>query len=30
MEKVRIDIEVRKLNQLRAVHLNQQHIFPAP
>ncbi len=25
MEKVRIDIEVRKLNQLRAVHLNQQH-----
>jgi len=25
MEKVRIDTEVRKLNQLRAVHLNQQH-----
>jgi hypothetical protein len=25
MEKVRIDTEVRKLDQLRAVHLNQQH-----
>ena len=25
MEKVRIDTEVRKLDQQRAVHLNQQH-----
>src|SRR5216683_3232151 len=25
MEKVRIDTEVRKLDQLRAAHLNQQH-----
>jgi len=25
MEKVRIDTELRKLDQLRAVHLNQQH-----
>jgi hypothetical protein len=25
MEKVRIDTDVRKLDQLRAVHLNQQH-----
>jgi len=25
MEKVRVDTEVRKLDQLRAVHLNQQH-----
>jgi hypothetical protein len=25
MEKVRIDTEVHKLDQLRAVHLNQQH-----
>lgn len=25
MEKVKIDTEVRKLDQLRAVHLNQQH-----
>jgi hypothetical protein len=25
MEKVRIDTEIRKLDQLRAVHLNQQH-----
>jgi hypothetical protein len=25
MEKVRIDTEVRKLDQLRAMHLNQQH-----
>ena len=25
MEKVKIDTEIRKLDQLRAVHLNQQH-----
>ncbi len=25
MEKVRIDTEILKLDQLRAVHLNQQH-----
>ena len=25
MEKVKIEIEIRKLDQLRAVHLNQQH-----
>ena len=25
MEKVRIDTEIRKLDQLRAAHLNQQH-----
>ena len=25
MEKVKVDTEVRKLDQLRAAHLNQQH-----
>lgn len=25
MEKVRVDTEIRKLDQLRAAHLNQQH-----
>ena len=29
MEKVKIDTEIRKLDQLRAVHLNQQHKHPA-